>query len=68
MPKEAYRLIDEIMEKNHTDDEWILLENTVNSYLRNAPDEIEELFIESGAGDMLSMICSGIRWEKGEQE
>lgn len=50
-----------------TDDEWLALEEEIHAFFNALPQELlviaDEMFIEDGAGEMLSMIGSGIRYE-----
>ena len=47
-------------------DEWLQLEAEVKELFVAAPKDqyqiIDEMFIKDGAGDMLGMVCSGIRY------
>lgn len=67
--KKAALLIDEIMNKNHTEEGWFDLQRRVTEFLLNeATKEEEEYFTDSGAGEMLYMICSGYTYFKKEKE
>ncbi len=54
-------------------EEWLQIEAEVKELFATAPKDqykiIDEMFIEDGAGDMLGMVCSGIRYaqEKHKQ-
>ena len=45
---------------------WLQLEAEVAALFATVPKDqykiIDEMFIEDGAGDMLGMVCSGIRY------
>ena len=47
---------------------WLQLEAEVAELFAAVPkdqyDIIDEMFIEDGAGEMLYMVCDGIRYEK----
>ncbi len=49
-------------------EEWLQLETEVAELFASLPKDqfhiIDEMFIEDGAGDMLGMVCSGIRYEQ----
>ena len=49
-------------------DEWLQLETEVKELFAAVPkdqyDIIDEIFIEDGAGEMLYMVCDGIRYEQ----
>ena len=54
------KLIDYILEMNHTDAEWIALQKRAES-IKNELSEMElRYFAESGAGEALYMACSGM--------
>ena len=63
MPIEMRALFREI-EKNHSDDGWLALEEKVRAYLKRASAEEKEMFLDYGPGEMLSMICEGIRYRR----
>ena len=50
---------------------WLQLEQDVESFFAGlSADEIElidQIFVEDGAGELLSMICSGIRRIQSEE-
>ena len=49
-------------------EEWLQLETEVAELFASLPKDqfhiIDEMFIEDGSGDMLRMVCSGIRYEQ----
>ena len=49
-------------------EEWLQLETEVKDLFATVPKDqygiIDEMFIEDGAGDMLSMVCAGIRYKQ----
>ena len=53
--------IDEILKEDHTFDEWLELESEVNCYLAELTEEQQDYFADSGAGELLWMMCSAIR-------
>lgn len=69
MSKKVDQLINEIMNKNHTEEGWLDLQRRATEFLLNeATKEEEEYFTDSGAGEMLYMICSGYTYFKKEKE
>lgn len=60
-------LIDEILKENHTFDEWLELEAEVNCYLAELTEEQQDYFADSGAGELLWMMCSAIRGIKEDK-
>lgn len=62
-PTELEMIIDKILSGTHTDEEWLELEADVKSYLKDLPNEQKDYFAQSGAGEALYMICSGIRYD-----
>lgn len=48
--------IDEILRKNHTNDEWKKINKEVDTLCENATDDEIKAFEESGAGDTLGMM------------
>jgi hypothetical protein len=64
IPIKLQMLIDEIMELNHTAEEWLDIEKRANKYLEDLTAEQQDYFAESGAGEALHMACSGIRYKK----
>ena len=51
---------------------WLQLEAEVADLFATIPkdqyDIIDEMFIEDGAGEMLYMVCDGIRYEKNKKD
>lgn len=66
--QKAQALIDRVHSTCKTDDEWLALEEETHAFFKTLPQELwaiaDEMFIADGAGDMLGMICSGIRYTK----
>lgn len=54
-------LINDILINDHTPEEWLCLEREVDELLEQSSEENIQKFVDSGAGEMLDMICSGIR-------
>ncbi len=54
-------LINDILINDHTPEEWLRLEREVDELLEQSSEENIQKFVDSGAGEMLDMICSGIR-------
>ena len=52
--------------------EWLQLEAEVADLFASLPKEqfdiIDEMFVTDGARDMLSMVCSGIRYKQSNKE
>lgn len=48
--------VDEILRKNHTDEEWKLIGKQVEVLCKSATDEEIKEFENSGAGNTLGMI------------
>ena len=61
IPIKLQMLIDDVLGRSHTDKEWLELESEVVQYLDSLSDELQDAFAESGAGETLHMVCSGIR-------
>ncbi len=64
----AKMLMRKIYEAGADKAEWLQLETEVAELFATVPKDqykiIDEMFIEDGAGDMLSMVCAGIRYEQ----
>lgn len=62
----AKELITQILEGNYSDEKWLDIECKAKFLFDIAPLElhgvIQNMFIESGAGEMLYMVCSGIKF------
>ena len=63
VPIKLEMMIDRILSGTHTDEEWLELETEVKTYLKDLSKEQKDYFAQSGAGEALYMICSGIRYE-----
>lgn len=60
MASRCSELIDKVIEGNRTPDEWRTLQKKYNAIVVTASaEELDELE-ESGVGEMLHMICSGL--------
>lgn len=57
---EAERLRERIMSGNHTDEEYLALQEELMAFIASNPSQ-EELERLQGCGESLAMICSGIR-------
>ena len=64
VPQKLDDLINTIKGKTHSDEEWFSLEKEVEKYIKVLPRELQDYFVDSGAGEMLGMICSGIKYDK----
>lgn len=53
-------MIDNIIETNHTDAEWLRIQKELEAFLKELSEEELRYFAESGAGEALYMVCSGI--------
>lgn len=66
---EAQQLIDSVHSGEKSDDEWLLLEADIDTFFRSLPQEMrviaEEMFIRTGAAELIYMICSDIRYIRG---
>lgn len=57
---EADKLRHKIMHVNHTDEEYLALQEELKAFIASNPPE-EELERLEGCGESLAMICSAIR-------
>ena len=57
-------MIHRILRQNHTEKGWLELEEDYNKLVKGLSKELENKIIDSGAGEVLYMICSGIRYEE----
>ena len=64
VPEKLEELIRQIMEENYPDDEWLALNKEVDRYFRILPEELQEYFVDSGAGEVLETICDGIPYDR----
>ena len=64
VPKKLQTLIDKILELNHSKEEWLRLEKEAKAYLKELSPALRTHFAESGAGEALYMVCSGIKSRK----
>ena len=61
MAKTLSDLRNEILLVNHTAEEWLRLDDEVNEAILNASEDEVRSFVDSGAGEMLDMVCSAIK-------
>jgi hypothetical protein len=64
VPEKLEELIRRIMEENYSDDEWLALQKEVDQYFRILPEELQDYFVDSGAGEVLDTICDGIPYDR----
>lgn len=64
VPEKLEELIRRITEEYHSDEEWFALRKEVRQYLSILPKELQDYFVDSGAGEVLFMICSGIPYDR----
>ena len=66
--EKAKMLIRRIHEAGGDTAEWLQLETEVSEFFSTLPkdqfDVIDQLFCDDGAGEMLYMVCDGIRYER----
>ena len=55
--------VSQIMDYDHSPEDWLSLEKEVNVYIKTVSKDDIEYYTYSGAGEVLYMICSGIRYE-----
>ena len=56
--------IEKILMHEYSDAEWLLLDAEVSEWFDNASEEEQQEFADSGAGETLYMVCSGIDEDK----
>lgn len=61
MARSLSELENVIMTGNHTMQEWLLLDKEVDEAIAVASEKEIQVFVDSGAGEMLDMSCSAIR-------
>lgn len=65
----AEELYTEIMDKPHTDDEWLELKDKTKEFLNSGiTAEERNMFVPLGAYEVLDMICAGIEAERKRNE
>lgn len=64
IPARMKELIDKILFGELSEAQWLELEEEVHRYIKILSKEQLQYYEESGAGDMLSMACSGIRYHR----
>lgn len=67
MEERINNLIHRIFHEHHTEEVCFSLEKEMKELLEDAPIELRNRFTESGAGEMLYMLCSGFRYEKTKE-
>lgn len=61
MAKTLSDLRNEILLADHTAEDWLRLDDEVNEAISNASEDEVQSFVDSGAGEMLDMVCSAIK-------
>ena len=61
IPARLERYIDGILKQTHTFYQWLKLESEVNCYLAGLTEKQQDYFADSGAGELLWMMCFAIR-------
>ncbi len=61
MKRTLLDLIHDILINEHTAEDWLRLEREVDELFGYSSEEDIQKFVDSGAGEMLDMICSGMR-------
>ena len=64
VPDKLEDLIHRIKWGDYSDEEWFALDKEVDQYFRTLPEELQEYFIDSGAGEVLETICDGIPYDR----
>jgi len=64
VPDKLMNLIHRIRREAHSEEEWLALEEEVDRYFRTLPEELQEYFVDSGAGEVLETICDGIPYDR----
>ena len=64
MPRTLKELAAAIMLNDFSNDEWLKIEQEVDEAMVYSTEEECQDFVDSGAGEILDMICSGIREEE----
>lgn len=64
MARALKELATAIMLNDFSSDEWLDIELEVNEAMVHASEEERQKFEDSGAGEMLDMICFGMRYIK----
>ena len=66
----AQQLIARVHSGAKSDGEWLALEEEIHLFFKGLPHEMwiiaDEMFISDGAGELIYMICSGIRYTQTE--
>lgn len=63
MARKLDKLREVIMLNNHTREEWLRIEQEVAAAMKESTEEEIDDFVESGAGEILDMICEGYRYQ-----
>lgn len=64
IPVKLEVIINEILTMKHSEEEWLALEEKAHTYFKELTKEQLDFFADSGAGEALDMVCSGIRYNK----
>jgi len=64
VPDKLEEMIHRIKDGNYSDDGWFALQKEVRQYLSILPEELQDYFVDSGAGEMLGIICDGIPYDR----
>ena len=68
MKEKINDLISRIFNNDGTEKTCFSLEEEMNELLKDAPTELQKEFVESGAGELIYMLCSGFRYEKTQKK
>lgn len=68
MKEKINDLVSRIFNNDGTEETCFSLEEEMNELLKDAPTELQNEFVESGAGELIYMLCSGFRYEKNAKE
>lgn len=61
MSRSLSALRHEIMFGHHSKDEWLELDREVDDAIANASEDEVQAFVDSGAGEVLDMICAAYK-------
>ena len=64
--KRADYYIEKVARYEYSDEDWLLLEKEIENWRKETSYEERIKFAESGAGEMLYMICSAIKIRRGK--
>ena len=68
MARRLSELEQEIMQGVYEDEKWIRLNEEVKEALSVATEVEIEQFTDSGAGEILYMVCSGFEYERNKSK